>query len=85
MTIRKAILPDSLLTHAFWEEDCKIVAEHDYDNAAADERVWMGEAHLHWSVITIDGNLVVDVDSGYHSEQEADAIVQAWRQRHCDD
>ena len=62
----RAILPDTLLGHAFWEEGCLTVGEHDGPGA---------EAHAHWSIATIVDGVVTGVDWGYHSPDEAASSV----------
>lgn len=51
----------------FWEQTCATVGSHDDDS---------GDVHLHWSVLTIKNGVVLDVDWGYHSDEEAEAVIR---------
>lgn len=69
------MLPDPTSGGVFWEQDAVTVAEHDDEGA---------EPHSHYSIVAIEGGRVVDIDWGYHSEDEARARIPATAPPHYD-
>ena len=67
---KRFILPDKLLTHAFGEENCATIGDHD-DGVR-------GDNHEHFFIIIVgDDGVVTDLDWGYHSVDEAREVLKA--------